>query len=244
MYKKLFYLLLASFLTLNTFAVGYTNQTITNITGATRLNDLYNGNAISGNYNHVGKTYNYHNYIKVPINEFQNLNKISLMCTGQVLSGGLTENLAYVSDSVFISLIEPKIITRNISCNGIYKWEDTEYTSSGTYQKVYSSENSLDSVVNLVLTITQEPTFVDLGLPSGTMWATSNVGAINPEEFGNYYAWGETEPKDAYIWETYKYKVDGQTTAGTEYLLINGHSIQPGESISGTQYDVAHYQMG
>lgn len=40
--------------------------------------------------------------------------------------------------------------------------------------------------------------WVDLGLPSGTKWATCNVGADNPEECGNYYAWGETEPKSDY----------------------------------------------
>lgn len=47
--------------------------------------------------------------------------------------------------------------------------------------------------------------FVDLGLPSGTLWATCNVGADNPEDFGDYFAWGETEPKDYYDWDNYKY---------------------------------------
>ena len=50
--------------------------------------------------------------------------------------------------------------------------------------------------------------YVDLGLPSGTKWATCNVGATKPEEYGNYYAWGETEPKDYYDWSTYKYGSD------------------------------------
>ena len=47
--------------------------------------------------------------------------------------------------------------------------------------------------------------WVDLGLPSGTKWATCNVGATSPEEYGNYYAWGETEPKTTYNWSTYKW---------------------------------------
>ena len=38
--------------------------------------------------------------------------------------------------------------------------------------------------------------YVDLGLPSGTLWATCNVGAVNPTDYGDYFAWGETEPKD------------------------------------------------
>ena len=47
--------------------------------------------------------------------------------------------------------------------------------------------------------------YVDLGLPSGTLWATMNVGANNPEEYGDYFAWGETTPKDVYYWSTYKW---------------------------------------
>ena len=40
--------------------------------------------------------------------------------------------------------------------------------------------------------------YVDLGLPSGLLWATCNVGATTPEEYGDYFAWGETSPKDEY----------------------------------------------
>ena len=47
--------------------------------------------------------------------------------------------------------------------------------------------------------------WVDLGLPSGTLWATCNVGADTPEEYGDYFAWGETKPKVSYDWETYKW---------------------------------------
>ena len=47
--------------------------------------------------------------------------------------------------------------------------------------------------------------YVDLGLPSGTLWATCNVGADTPEDYGDYFAWGETEPKDLYDWKSYKY---------------------------------------
>lgn len=51
--------------------------------------------------------------------------------------------------------------------------------------------------------------YVDLGLPSGTLWATMNVGAEKPEDYGNYFAWGETigydEGKTTFDWSTYKY---------------------------------------
>lgn len=47
--------------------------------------------------------------------------------------------------------------------------------------------------------------YVDLGLPSGTLWATCNVGSNTPEGYGDYYAWGETETKELYDWKSYKY---------------------------------------
>ena len=45
--------------------------------------------------------------------------------------------------------------------------------------------------------------YIDLGLPSGTMWATCNVGAESPDQYGDYFAWGETTPKTTYNWSTY-----------------------------------------
>ena len=47
--------------------------------------------------------------------------------------------------------------------------------------------------------------YVDLGLPSGTLWATYNIGADSPEDAGDYFAWGETETKAFYDWKNYKY---------------------------------------
>ena len=49
--------------------------------------------------------------------------------------------------------------------------------------------------------------WVDLGLPSGTLWATCNVGADTPEGYGDYFAWGETQPKDYYGWDNYQYSI-------------------------------------
>lgn len=78
---------------------------------------------------------------------------------------------------------------------------------------------------------------VDLGLPSGTIWAGWNVGASSPEQYGGYYAWGETEEKSDYDLDTYKYKVDSDGDGFYEYINI-------GTNISGTQYDVARQKWG
>ena len=65
--------------------------------------------------------------------------------------------------------------------------------------------------------------YVDLGLPSGTLWATCNVGAETPEGCGNYFAWGETVAKSVYNWDTYKYgHKDGDWYYLTKYCGISG----------------------
>lgn len=51
---------------------------------------------------------------------------------------------------------------------------------------------------------------VDLGL--SVKWATCNVGATQPEEYGDYFAWGETKPKEVYDWSTYKYMQNGKSS--------------------------------
>ena len=51
--------------------------------------------------------------------------------------------------------------------------------------------------------------YIDLGLPSGTLWATCNVGADNPEDYGDYFAWGETQSKASYTESNYVYSHGG-----------------------------------
>jgi hypothetical protein len=77
------------------------------------------------------------------------------------------------------------------------------------------------------------PHMIDLGLPSGTLWACCNVGASKPEDYGGYYAWGETEEKNYYSWGMYIH-CDGDWDTC--------HNI--GTDIAGTQYDAATANWG
>ena len=61
--------------------------------------------------------------------------------------------------------------------------------------------------------------YVDMGLPSGTLWGEYNIGATSPEEYGNYYAWGEVEPKTSYVLENYAW-YDADTQQYTKYSEI------------------------
>lgn len=79
-----------------------------------------------------------------------------------------------------------------------------------------------------------ENLWVDLGLPSGILWARHNVGATLAEEYGGYYAWGETEEKSSYTWENYKYTEIYYDEDGMHYRFKN-----IGTSISNSNADVA-----
>ncbi len=61
--------------------------------------------------------------------------------------------------------------------------------------------------------------YVDLGL--SVKWATCNVGATKPEEYGNHFAWGETQPKSIYDLSTYKWSEDGTAYTLTKYNTGN-----------------------
>lgn len=64
--------------------------------------------------------------------------------------------------------------------------------------------------------------YVDLCLPSGTLWATRNVGATSPEEYGDYFAWGEIVSKVEYDWSTYKY-CNGSDRTLTKYCNLTNY---------------------
>lgn len=64
--------------------------------------------------------------------------------------------------------------------------------------------------------------YVDLGLSSGTLWATCNVGALKPHEYGIFFSWGETEPKNNYDWSTYKY-CKGDSDRMTKYCEFKNY---------------------
>ena len=80
-------------------------------------------------------------------------------------------------------------------------------------KSVYYSLSAVDSLTFDESTFFKEREWVDLGLPSGTLWATCNVGADAPEEYGDYFAWGETKAKEDYSsWSTYFDREDGSST--------------------------------
>lgn len=72
-------------------------------------------------------------------------------------------------------------------------------------------------------TTTDKVGYVDLGLPSGNLWAECNLGASSPEAYGDYYAWGEVEPKQVYTYPNHKWYKEGAPSLGfTKYNNEDG----------------------
>lgn len=86
-----------------------------------------------------------------------------------------------------------------------------------------------------VITPSPNYDYVDLGLASGTKWAPNNLGAVNPEDSGNFYAWGEIGTKSNYTWSTYRF--------GTESNLTK-YNASDGKTVLDASDDIAYLTMG
>ncbi len=105
------------------------------------------------------------------------------------------------------------------------------YYADGEY--VYGESKTFKTQGDTTCPDGNHPHAIDLGLPSGTKWACCNVGASSPEDYGGYYAWGETSEKSDYTWENYQF-----------YDSSTGGFKNIGSDIAGTSYDVAHVKWG
>ena len=89
--------------------------------------------------------------------------------------------------------------------------------------------------------VSATPEYVDLGL--SVKWATFNVGANKPEEYGDYFAWGETEPKEVYDWSTYKW-CNGSETTLTKYCTDGSYGTVDNKTQLELSDDAAHVHWG
>ena len=80
---------------------------------------------------------------------------------------------------------------------------------------------------------TEEVEYVDLGLPSGLKWASCNLGANSPEQPGDYYAWGETAPKEDYGTDTYKYLKGVTLEGGSIVHRLTKYCTVPADGLDG-----------
>ena len=88
------------------------------------------------------------------------------------------------------------------------------------------------------------PHAIDLGLPSGTKWACCNVGANSPAECGDYFAWGETSPKTAYLTSNYKWYRGGDPHNISKYCHNSDYGTVDNRTELELEDDAAYVNWG
>ena len=128
--------------------------------------------------------------------------------------------------------------------NGFYSsanacYDGNTYGYSGSLADRIIEEGASQTIPDWMISDGQGHYYVNLGLPSGTLWATTNIGATNPQDFGDYIAWGETAPyyssatgtwtdgKKGYWWKNYKYCSETDTSKMTKYYSHENYGNNP-----------------
>ncbi len=119
-------------------------------------------------------------------------------------------NTATYSDDNFKSRMKDLESDRDYYCRAYVKYP----VSSDKYDYVYGPEKTFRTKDFYTVA-------VDLGLPSGTLWASYNVGADKPDDYGDYFAWGEVEPKTNYTWNNYKWRNNKKYNTDTTSVNVS-----------------------
>lgn len=121
------------------------------------------------------------------------------------------------------------------------------------YYRTYVNTPALDyygktySFTTKKLTPVDDLNYINLGLPSGTLWAKMNVGASSPEDYGDYFAWGETqgykEGKTSFSWNNYKW-CDGTDNSINKYCTNSSYGIVDNKTELEKYDDAAYVSWG
>ena len=165
--------------------------------------------------------------------------EITLVCDTPVELGATTE-----ASKDFWFVVPPVTFSKGFSVS-VTNTLGSVFEKS-TSKSITIERNNLSKMSPMEVEGGTLPDAIDLGLPSGLKWASFNLGANKPEEYGNYYAWGETELKSNYDWSTYRWCI-GWYSMMTKYC----HNADYGydgftddKIILDPEDDVAHVHLG
>ncbi len=169
---------------------------------------------------------------------FYNNTGIPSESNGTKISVGKLSNFSKGTFANELSGLEEN--TRYYYCS--YYYANGEYNCGE--QKSFKTKDYSTPAVYSTCPDDNHPHLIDLGLPSGTLWACCNVGADKPEAYGGYYAWGETKEKNMYTDVTYQYCTGVDFDEGDGWYDEYDQYQDLGYDIAGTEYDVAHVLWG
>jgi len=170
-------------------------------------------------------------------------------CGGNITSDG--GNMVTARGVCWSTLQNPTIVqshTTDGSGAGSFTSSITGLSPNTTYYvRAYATNNAGTSYGEQKVFSTLDPfnghEYVDLGLPSGLLWATCNVGADSPEDYGDYFAWGETASKSYYDWSTYQW-CNGSYNSITKYNTNPVYGIVDNKTVLELEDDAAHVNLG
>lgn len=146
-----------------------------------------------------------------------------------------------VSMTLFI-IICALFTSTNVLAQGVAVYKKTGEVMKIPYEELDSIVTYNNEGENIIQTeMVQGHECIDLGL--SVKWATCNIGADTPEEYGDYYAWGETSTKSEYSWETYKW-CRGTATSLTKYCSSSSLGSVDYKSVLDKSDDVAYVRWG
>ena len=128
-----------------------------------------------------------------------------------------------------------------------YKGLKVDLSADGTsYTSSMNAKGEITVLRNQIYDIdyAANHAYVDLGLPSGLLWATCNVGATNPGDYGDYFAWGETATKSNYSWSTLTYCTDDYGESFSKYVANSNYGTVDNKSTLESADDAATVNLG
>ena len=153
--------------------------------------------------------------VTVPVTEIVITNTTLSLFVGSTFTLGASVRPVYATNpNILWSSSDPSVAT--VTSDGVVTG-----VGIGTSTITATSEDS-GITASCVVTVTYD--CVDMG--DGLKWATCNIGAENPWDYGDYFAWGETEPKEDYSWATYKHLLSGQS----DWRFINKYQVEDGQT--------------
>ncbi|MBQ9361832.1 MAG: hypothetical protein IJT97_00245 [Bacteroidaceae bacterium] len=160
--------------------------------------------------------------------------------------GSGAENMTFNEDGTFGGSLEGMGYTYKFLP---FQGRILEYDSSGSLVNVVEVVDLTEDMMLVKLSDGSYDTYirkeshewVDLGL--SVKWATMNIGASSPEDYGDYFAWGETTTKSTYNWSTYKW-CNGSSTTMTKYCTSSSFGTVDNKTVLDLEDDAANANWG
>ena len=183
-----------------------------------------------------------------PVGQTMNVRTNPVAITNKKMSKTISMSISGISASagstVTLYILLPAANLDAKSLTATLASATSEYTATIT-GKNYESGRAYSHSATLEKAINHE--YVDLGLPSGTLWATCNIGAENSWEYGDYFAWGETTGHNSdmtsFSWENYKH-CNGSYNTMKKYCTSSSYGTVDNKTELDPEDDAAYVNWG